>query len=151
MAMIDKLPTIFGTQPYLIHLYRALLSTTYFGMFRIGEVTLGDNTVKAKDVHIADNKDKMMFVLHTLKTHWKNNRPQMIKIQRLDASGRQNSGIPNAEGILSFRSSPKIFRRSKIIQTHKQAFFCFQGSEPSEACSFQDGSIKNGKIIKSEV
>ena len=61
-----------NNQPYLSLLYRMLFSTTYFGLFRVGEVTAGDHPILAKDVHIAKNKEKMLFILRTSKTHWKN-------------------------------------------------------------------------------
>ena len=73
-------------QPYLVLLYIALFATTYFGLFRLCELTLtsSSHAVRAKDVHIDRNKDKMMFILHTSKTHWKDAKPQIIKITSLD-------------------------------------------------------------------
>ena len=56
-------------QPYLVILYKALMATAYFGLFRVGELTESEHVVKARDVHIALNKDKLMFILHTSKTH----------------------------------------------------------------------------------
>ena len=35
----------------------------------------------ARDVHIGDNKQKMLFVLRTSKTHWYDSKPQTIKIK----------------------------------------------------------------------
>ena len=55
----------------------------YYGLFRIGELTLGNHPVKASDVHIAKNKDKMLFILYTSKTHDKSSRPQKVKIQKI--------------------------------------------------------------------
>ena len=73
-------------QPYLSTLYKALLITTYFGLFRVGELTdaPGKHAVRAKDIHIAHNKKKFSFVLRTSKTHWKNSKPQIIKISTSD-------------------------------------------------------------------
>ena len=67
-------------QTYLKILNKALLSTTYFGLFRIGELTSGKHMVKARDVHVAQNKEEFLFILRTSKTHWKNMKPQIIKI-----------------------------------------------------------------------
>ena len=67
-------------QPYLAALYCALFSTAYFGLFRVGEVTQGSHLVMVTDVHLAKNKNKILFVLHTSKTHGLHNRPQSIKI-----------------------------------------------------------------------
>ena len=86
--LLDRLMSIFSDQPYLNKLYRALFSTAYFGLFRVGEITTGSHPVLAKDVHIADNKNKILFVLRTSKTHGKNTRPQMVKItsRRIDGT-----------------------------------------------------------------
>ena len=69
-------------QPYLSLLYATLFSTIYFGLLRISEVTseLGSHPVLAKDVHVGMNKNKFLLVLRTSKTHWKNMKPQIIKI-----------------------------------------------------------------------
>ena len=63
-------------QPYLCNLYRALFLTSYYGLFRISKVTSGPgmHPIKARDVHIGENKDKMLFILRTSKTHWKDNK-----------------------------------------------------------------------------
>ena len=79
--LLDKLPTIFDApQPYLCSMYKALFTTAYFGLFRVGELTSSIHIVKAKDVHIGRNKDKWVFILHTSKTHWTDSKPQIIKI-----------------------------------------------------------------------
>ena len=68
-------------QPYLDILYRAIFITAYYGLFRVGELALGPHTILAKDVHIGQNKDKILFVLHSSKTHGKGDKPQMVKIE----------------------------------------------------------------------
>ena len=78
--MIRESDKKFSDQPYLAIMYRALLATMYYGMFRIGELTLSDHVVKARDVHIGTNKPKLLFVLHSSKTHGKGQKPQLIKI-----------------------------------------------------------------------
>ena len=67
-------------QPYLACLYTTLLSTAYFGLFRVGELTMGDHPVLAKDVQIGFNKWKILFILRMSKTHWKNSPPELVKI-----------------------------------------------------------------------
>ena len=80
--ILRSVPKLFKSQqPYLTALYRALFCTAYYGLFRSGEVTKSPHVVKAKDVYIADNKPKFMFVLHSSKTHGKGNKPQIIKIK----------------------------------------------------------------------
>ena len=65
-------------QPYLEKLYMAIFALAYYGMMRIGELTQGVHTVKAKDVHMGKNKNKIKLLLHMSKTHGKNNEPQVI-------------------------------------------------------------------------
>ena len=79
-AMIRKTIKIYNNQPYLTILYRAMILTAYFGLFRIGEISASDHVVKAKDVHVGTNEDKLLFLLRSLKTHNKANKPQLIKI-----------------------------------------------------------------------
>ena len=46
-------------QPYLSTMYQALISTAYFCLFRVGELTTGKHPVLARDVHIGENKQKL--------------------------------------------------------------------------------------------
>ena len=69
-------------QIYLEILYKNLFLLAYYGMFRIGELTTGSHPIKAKDIHSADNKDKIMILLYSSKTHGKESRPQSVKIER---------------------------------------------------------------------
>ena len=71
---------IFDQQCYLQIMYMALFATGYYGLFRVGELTTGTHPVKAIDVHIAQNKNKLLFVLRSSKTHDNSMKPQTIKI-----------------------------------------------------------------------
>ena len=62
-------------QWYLEVMYKALFALTYYGMITVGEVTLSPHVLKAKDIHIALNKDKILLVLYSSKTHDKGSRP----------------------------------------------------------------------------
>ena len=68
-------------QQYLAILYQAMFATAYYGLFRVGEITFSQHSVKACDVHIADNKRKILFVLRSSKTHNHGHPPQLIKIR----------------------------------------------------------------------
>ena len=68
------------SQHYLEWLYKAIFILCYYGLMRVGEVTESTHVVKAKDVHMATNKDKLLLVLYTSKTHGLGQRPQKIKI-----------------------------------------------------------------------
>ena len=82
--ILKYLDQICGTQPYLLSMYRALYTTAYFDLFRVGELTSGTHPVLARDVHVGENKQKLMFILCTSKTHGKDNKPQIIKITSSD-------------------------------------------------------------------
>ena len=78
--LIASVKRTFGDQSYLSKLYSAMLLTAYFGLFRIGEITASPYTITARDVHIGINKNKLLFVLRSSKTHGKGTKPQLIKI-----------------------------------------------------------------------
>ena len=83
--LTNKINHVFSVQqnqPYLASLYKALFAMTYYGLFRISEVTNGGYPVLAKDVHIVDNKDKMLFIVRMSKTYWSDSKPQTVKITR---------------------------------------------------------------------
>ena len=69
------------SQPYLELLYKNIFLWAYYGLMRIGELTTGTHPLKAKDIHSANNKDKLLLILYSSKTHGKESRPQTIKIE----------------------------------------------------------------------
>ena len=87
--ILFEVQRIFPGQPYLEKLYLGMFSISYYGMFRIGEISKSPHTMKAKDVHIASNKNKILILLHSSKTHGKGSYPQKIKIQAFQT--RSNS------------------------------------------------------------
>ena len=68
----------------------ALFALGYYGLMRVGELTYSTHVVKAANVHMATNKDKLLVVLYSSKTHSVADRPQKIKIisNRSEGSGR---------------------------------------------------------------
>ena len=79
-VLLFELKCIFHSQPYLEKLYKAIFCLTYYGMMQIGELTYSQHTLKACNLHLASNKDKLLLVLYTSKTHTKAMYPQQIKI-----------------------------------------------------------------------
>ena len=67
-------------QLYLEIMYKALFSIGYFGLLRAGELVDSEHAIKAAHIHMAQNKEKIMIVLYSSKTHDKANRPQHIRI-----------------------------------------------------------------------
>ena len=88
--LLDGVKNIFGAeQPYLLAMYLALFSTAYHGLFRIGEIASGPHVILAKNVHIGENKNKMLFILQSSKTHGKGNKPQLVKITSKPMQGKK--------------------------------------------------------------
>ena len=52
----------------------------YYGLFRVGELTHSQHVIKAKNVHMGQNKEKMLIILLTSKTHGKESYPQKVRI-----------------------------------------------------------------------
>ena len=82
VIILRRIQETFDQQPYLSLLLRTIISTTYFGLFRICELTKtsSGHAVLTKDVQIGSNKRKFIFVLRTSKTHNEGTRPQIVKI-----------------------------------------------------------------------
>ena len=79
--ILFEIGRLFNQQPYLEILYKTVLAIGYYGLFRIGELTVpGDHTIKASNVHVAKNKQKILLVLYILKTHGVDSYPQKVKI-----------------------------------------------------------------------
>ena len=50
----------------------------------MGELTKSQHVIKAKNVHLAENKEKLRLVLYSSKTHGKESHLQNIKIVASD-------------------------------------------------------------------
>ena len=59
--------------------------TAYYGLFRIGEIAEGPHIIDFLDVHANQDKNKILFVLWTSKTHWISKKPQVVKIMAVNA------------------------------------------------------------------
>ena len=81
--ILFELERLYVLQPYLEALFKALFAIAYYGLFRIGELTDSEHTVKAKDVYVGDNKNKIMMILYSSKTHGPESRPQEVRISEM--------------------------------------------------------------------
>ena len=77
----------YATQPYLEILFKSLFSLAYYGLMRVGELTLSPHAVKASNVHIGTNKNEILILLYTSKTHDEASEPQRIKISEVETCG----------------------------------------------------------------
>ena len=96
-------------QPYLAFLYCSLFAAGYYGLLRVGEMTSGQHPVLATDVFIASNKKKLKFILYTSKTHWRDERPQVVQIMN-----RKN---PDSDKNLQNKTSKQILCPYFLLRT----------------------------------
>ena len=96
----------------------------------MGEITQSDHVVKAKDVHIADNKDKLRLVLYSSKTHNPGMRPQKISItsNRIEKSGNYLK-----RHFCPFQLVKKYNTWRGSYDTDTEQFFVFRDKSPVTA------------------
>ena len=93
-TLLFELDRALDQQKYLCCMYKALFALSYYGLLRVGELTTGEHPIKAKDIHVAQNKDKILVVLYSSKTHGKQNIPQKVKITGNDKSKKKRHFCP---------------------------------------------------------
>ena len=59
----------FHKQPYLEIMYKAVLALGYYGLLRVGELAQGPHVIRMCDIHVGQNKNKILLLLYTSKTH----------------------------------------------------------------------------------
>ena len=95
-TIIKHVHELFCCQPYLLRLYSALMLTSYYGLLRVGEITKGPHVLLAKNVHITLNKNKILLILFSSKTHGTGDKPQQIKITGKPAKTGVSSMVTSA-------------------------------------------------------
>ena len=68
--ILFELQRMFCDQPYLEILYKTMVIIGYYGMLRISEMTEGLHPIRAKDVHVAQNKEHFFIDSLYLKDSW---------------------------------------------------------------------------------
>ena len=68
------------TQPYLEMCYISAYLLMYYGLMRVGEISQSQHSLKATNIHDANNRNRLLLVLYSSKTHGIESRPQKIKI-----------------------------------------------------------------------
>ena len=111
-------------------MYKTLFTVAYYGLMQIGELTLSQHVLKAKNVHMAKNKDKLMLVLYSSKTHNKGSKPQKIK---LTANHIEKSGQYRKRHVCPFKLTREfILVRGDYVSDEEQ-FFIFRDRSPVTA------------------
>ena len=136
--LITSVDKIFSApQPYLSTMYKALIATAYFGMFRVGEITASSYVVKACDVQIALNKEKMMFVLRSSKTHNKGCKPQIIKICGNEEPDRIIAPSSKLNRHCPFKLLQNFIKVRKPYRSDFEQFFIFSDNSPVTPLHFR--------------
>ena len=140
-VLLDKIEKKYGQkQPYLAMLYRAIFVTAYYGMFRVGELTEGEHVIKAKDVYIATNKCRLLFILHSSKTHSEGDPPQSIKISA--SSDRETHNVSDEKTHCPFKILRRYMQARKGFIKRSEQFFVFRDRSPVKPTHFR-------KLLKS--
>ena len=135
--LIDQCDTMFQTQPYLLILYKSMIITAYYGLFRVGEIAKGSHAVKACDVHIGKNKNKLMFILHTSKTHGRDAQPQIVKINATSDSNMKKCNSKSELRYCPFALLKQYVRMRKDSIDAEEQFFVFRDRTPVTATNFR--------------
>ena len=136
--LIQQIPFVFlpGEQPYLVRLYMALFTASYFGLFRIGELTASNHMVKANDVQIGQNKNKLMFILRTSKTHGHNKKPQTITIVSKQIMRQHGLSTPR-DDFCPFRVIGDYVDVRPARKNNNEQFFVFKDRQPVKLSHFR--------------
>ena len=78
-----------SSQVYLCTMYKALFSLAYYGLMRIGELAESKHAVKAANILVGNNKNKILIILYSSKMHRKESAPQQIKISATESTGKK--------------------------------------------------------------
>ena len=116
-------------QPYLESMYKAIYILMYYGMLRVGEIAFGPHVIKAANIHVGSNKNKILIILYSSKTHGKESKPQRVKISAI-----QNLSDQEIYKRKRFFCPFVILRQFANIrgdyQTDDEQFFVFADGSP---------------------
>ena len=117
-----------NNQPYLITLYKAMLVMGYYGLLRVGEITKGPHVIKAHNVHLGVNKNKILFILTSSKTHNQGNEPQLVKISQKQFS--KGTGKTPVSRFNPFNIISQYIDARPLAVNKLEQFFVFSDNSP---------------------
>ena len=117
-------------QCYLAALYLALFSTTYYGLFRVGEVTQGSHPIRVDGVHIGKNKRKVLLVLWASKTHDLGMKPQKVKITSTASSKIASKRERSQLQWCPYTLLQKYIHMRPTARADNEPFFVFSDRSP---------------------
>ena len=129
--ILFEIQRIFTDQTYLSILYKTIFALGYYGLFRVGELTMSDHVIKASNIHIATNKEKILVVLYSSKTLNKGGRPQKVKIT---SNSSEKSGSYLHRFFCPFRLIRQYITLRETYENENEQFFIFRDKTPVRPC-----------------
>ena len=108
-------------------MYQTLFAISYYGLMRVGEVTLSEHVLKARNIHAALNKGKILIVLYSSKTHSKGMRPQKIKIT---SNNTEKANFYSNRNFCLFYLIRKYMQPRGDFDSDQEQFFVFRDKSP---------------------
>ena len=128
--LLFEVEMYYNMQYYLEILYKTIFIVAYYRLSRIGEVSFSQHAIKAKNVNVGHNKNKILLVLYSSKTHAAESRPQQVKVSGIDTPTIDNSVKLKQRFFCPFplmRSYTKL--RGDYYEDNEQ-FFIFSDHSP---------------------
>ena len=121
---------------YLAAMYSTALILAYYGLLRVSEIayTPSKHMIKAKDVHSANDKEKILLILYTSKTHGLESRPQEIRITSNQQNKQEKS---NKKRYCPFQLTRRYLRMRGGYAHAAEQFFIFADGSPLSAADFR--------------
>ena len=123
----------FADQPYLECLYKTMFLIAYYGLLRISEITLGEHVLKAKDVEITYNKNKIQLILYSSKTLTKGQHPHKIKITESEEKAVKTV----TRNFCPFLASREYMAICGNVKVEEDPFFIYRGNQPVKQHNFR--------------
>ena len=82
-----------ANQRYLCTMYQALFCLGYYSLMCIGELTESLHALRAANIHVGCNKNKILLFLYSSKTHNKESALQQIKISQCENTGKRTKNF----------------------------------------------------------
>ena len=122
-------------QYYLEMLYKCFFSLAYYGLMRIGELAQSEHVLKAANIHSGDNKQKILLMLYTSKTHGRGSRPQEIRITAdpQNYSNFTRQGTKVVRRFSPFEITKEYSRLRGGYRTQNEQFFIFSDGAPVQS------------------
>ena len=108
-----------------------------------GEVTDSEHSIRVKNTHIRTNKDKILLVLDSSKTHNKGDKPQKIKISSIPVMARMKPGDCTTFTVKITKYCPFNLIKAYISSRPKAK------SEMENFFVFSDGSLIKPENVRS--